>query len=201
MQKTDVPSDLSSFDIQHSVFKRVANLLLLLVAVAMGVNVWLVNTHHADNWHQQQSSQLGDSLLTVSSKIIGQSMAQDDQQGLQNQIQAILQDPNVLSVSLYNQHGEKLNIDQGRTSLLSLFHTRETPPLVFVQPIEEQGELIGYLQLLLDKERVMTYHQDYQTYLNNQIWLLMGFAAGLGFLLARVFYKFRYKKLLRITKP
>lgn len=178
---------------KYSVFKRVANLTLVIIGVIICVQLWLVSSEHAINWHNKQANQLGESLLTFSASVLTESIIAEDKQKLTKQLQFIVEDPHVLGASLFDNKGRQLADNESSYSVVAAYKLNSHTPLVFVKSIEHQGALIGYLRIMLKEEKVMEYHGEYQVQLNQQVIVLMLLAAAVGILIARVFYKFRYR--------
>ncbi|MCF2946555.1 hypothetical protein L0668_00400 [Paraglaciecola aquimarina] len=186
---------LPSLDIptKYSVFKRMANLALVIVSVIICTNLWLVSSKQSLNWHKKQANQLGESLSALSGKVLTESILAQDSDSLGQQLAFINADPHVLSASLFDDKGRQLVDNQTSSSVVAAFRLNDNKPLVFVENITHQGRLIGYLRILLKEEVVMAYHNEYQTQLNQQTIVLMLLALGAGMLVARAFYKFKYR--------
>jgi membrane protein len=186
---------LSTLEIpsKYSVFKRVANLILVIVGIIICINLWLVSSEQSTNWHNKQANQLGESLSTFSASVLTESIIAEDKQKLTKQLQFIAEDPHVLGASLFDNKGRQLADNQSSSSVVAAYKLNSQQPLVFVKSIEYQGKLIGYLRIMLKEEKVMEYHGEYQVQLNQQVIVLMLLAAAVGILIARIFYKFRYR--------
>ncbi len=181
---------------KYSIFKRVANLGLLIIAISICVNLWLLSSNNSANWHKKQSNQLGKSLTALSAQLMAKSILEDDSATLTLQLQSIIQDPHVQSASIYDKQGRQLADNQMTNSIIAAYKLTEVPPLVFVYPIEYQNNIIGYLRIMLDRQKVMAFHDSYQTELYQKLITLMLLACAAGALLARVFYKTWYRHKL-----
>ncbi|MGJ8682060.1 AhpA/YtjB family protein [Paraglaciecola sp.] len=196
MENLKHTASLPSIEIpsKYSVFKRMANLLLVIIAVIICVNLWLISTNQSIDWHNKQANQLGESLSSLSANVLAESILSEDSQTLANQLMFVHNDPHVLSASLFDEKGRQLVNNQTSSSVVAAFKLNKNKPLVFVKNIQHNGQLIGYLRILLKEEMVMAYHSDYQTQLNQQLIVLMLLALGVGVLIARAFYKFKYRQ-------
>ena len=84
--------------------------------------------------------------------------------------------------------------------MLASFLLGEEPPLVFIEEIKYQQKVLGYLRIMLDEEQVMTFHSNYQSQLYKQIIVLMLLAGLLGILIARSYYKIKFRHFERPVK-
>ena len=168
---------------RYSIFKRIANLVLAVVGSIACINLWLISSEQSLNWHSKQSNQLGISLSTLSGKILVSSLLENDSEKLSQQLSYIVADPHVAGVSV-----------------VAAYKTKVIAPLVFVQDISHNKQVIGYLSIILKEKEVMAYHSEYQKQLNQQVQMLMILAAIAGILVTRAFYKVRYRQLIRSSK-
>lgn len=177
----------------YSIYKRLANLALAVIAVAISVNLWLLSTDQAQNWHTKQANQLGRSLANLGAQVLIPAMRQQDMTLLGNQLTALADDPHVVGVAVFNDKGQVVDSSNARVSLLATYQLDKEKPLVFVAEIREAQKILGYLRVLLNEDAVMQYHSDYQAQLIQQqiVLTLLGCAGGI--LLARAFYKFRFR--------
>lgn len=186
-------SNLADRPSRYSIYKRIANLALVIVAGIICVNLWLLSTDHAANWHSKQSSQLGRSLASYAAQIIAPSLANKDYQQIAQNLHNVAQDPHVISASLYSYQGQIVDSTQSNPSVLATFLIEENTPIVFVQEVIYQDNIVGYLRILLDERQVMLYHEDYQLQLYEQLLVLMLLSGLVGLLVARAYYKFRFR--------
>ncbi|WP_343859708.1 AhpA/YtjB family protein [Aliiglaciecola litoralis] len=193
----------ASTDRRHSnfsIFKRIANFTLVLVAAAICVNLWLLNTGQSKDWHEKQSTQLGRSLAGYAAKVIAPSIAQLDTENIKAQLELIATDPHVSGVSVYAKSGEIIDSNEPNVSVLASFLLDENIPLVFVEEVRSDNQLLGYLRILLDEQKVMLYHAEYQTQLDKQLMVFMLLAALIGILVARAYYKIRFRNYIKGPK-
>lgn len=185
---------------RYSIFKRIANLVLVVVACIACINLWLISSQQSQNWHTKQANQLGVSLSSLSSKILVSSLLENDSQRLSQQLGYIMADSHVSGVSLFDNKGRILADNNSASSVVSAYKSNTISPLVFVQSISHNQQVIGYLSIILKEKEVMAYHSEYQEQLNQQVHMLMILAAIAGILVTRAFYKVRYRQLIRSSK-
>ncbi|GAB2689514.1 hypothetical protein GCM10027170_21350 [Aliiglaciecola aliphaticivorans] len=184
----------------YSIFKRVANLTLLVVAAAICVNIWLLNTEQSQNWHNNQSSQLGRSLAKFTADIIAPHLNEKQNEQILRYINLLSRDNHVAGVSVYNRLGEVVESNEQNASVLASFLIEDEFPLVFVEEVVSEGKLLGYVRLLLDKEQVMLYHHEYQNQIYKQLLMLMLVAGLVGLLITRAYYKIRFRHYEKVSK-
>jgi membrane protein len=185
---------------RYSIFKRIANLVLAVVGCIACINLWLISSEQSLNWHSKQSNQLGISLSTLSGKILISSLLENDSEKLSKQLSYIVEDPHVSGVSLFDNKGRILVDNNSVLSVVAAYKAKAIAPLVFVQSISHNKQVIGYLSIILEEKKVMAYHSEYQKQLNQQVQMLMILAAIAGILITSAFYKIRYRQLIRSSK-
>jgi membrane protein len=202
MQHTNTSIFTDSFEqpSRYSIFKRIANLILVVVGCIACINLWLIGSEQSLNWHSKQADQLGVSLSSLSGNILISSIIENNLEKLNQQLSYIATDPHVAGVSLFDNKGRMLADNNQALSVVNTYKSNTISPLVFVQSIIHNQQTIGYLSLILKEKQVMAYHSEYQKQLNQQLQMLMILAAIAGILITRAFYKVRYRQLIRLSK-
>ena len=177
----------------YSIYKRLANLILVVFFSVICINLWLLSTDSAQNWHDKQANQLGRSLSVHGAKVIASPLQQRDMEAIDKKLQYLTDDPHVESASIYDNKGKLVLSSAKQPWLLNVLHNDRGAPLVFVQEVILEQKTIGYLRLLLKEQEVMRFHEDYQRQIFEQILVLTLIAGAAGLLIARAFYKFRYR--------
>ena len=185
---------------RFSIFKRIANLVLVVIGCIACTNLWLISSEQSLNWHSKQANQLGVSLSSLSGKVLISSLLQNDSNALKQQLEYIVTDPHVAGVSLFDNKGRMLADNNAGLSVIAAYKSKGISPLVFVQNITHNEQTIGFLSIVLKEKEVMAYHSEYQKQLNQQLQMLMILASIAGILITRAFYKFRYRQLIRSSK-
>ncbi|MFT4746496.1 MAG: membrane protein [Congregibacter sp.] len=185
---------------RYSIFKRIANLVLAVVGCIACINLWLISSEQSLNWHSKQANQLGVSLSSLSGNILISSLLKNNLDQLSQQLNFIAADPHVAGVTLFDNKGRVLSDNNSTLSVVDAYKANAISPLVFVQNITHNDQIIGYLSIILKGKKVMAYHSEYQKQLNQQVQMLMILAAIAGILVTRAFYKVRYRQLIRSSK-
>lgn len=190
---SDVSLALEPIPSTYSIYKRLANLVLAVIAVAISINLWILGAEQANDWHQKQANQLGRSISQLSAETLSSALPAKDMDEVKRLLMAISDDPHVLTAAVFNDKGQILDSTNASVSLLATYQLSSEKPLVFIEEIASKGKIYGYLRVLLDEREVMRFHGDYQTQLIQQQLILMLLGCAGGVLLARAFYKFRLR--------
>ncbi len=182
---------------RYSIFKRIVNLIIVIVMVLLFVNLWFVDNENAQNWQQKQRTQLGNSLGLISSEIIAQPLIDNDTVRIEQLLTIIMNDPHVEAVAVYDQYGQQV-AQQGTVDTIveKYLDDEHDTPLVFVKDIHVEKQIYGYVRLLLNEQSVMALHSEYQSQLRQQTQVLGMLAALAALLITRVFYKVRYRRYI-----
>lgn len=184
----------------YSIYKRIANLVLVIAAAVICINLWLLSTDQARNWHAKQANQLGRSLSQQAALSLAPALTEQNKESVSQYLAYLVQDPHVSSAAVFGPKGQALDITQANLSLLTNFRLRQKLPLVFVQEIVFDDKIRGYLRISLDEGQVMRYHDEYQRQLFEQMFVLMLLSGVAGLLVMRAFYKFRYRHYQKPTQ-
>tara|TARA_R110000744_G_scaffold7542_14_gene26114 strand:- start:5752 stop:6465 length:714 start_codon:yes stop_codon:yes gene_type:complete len=182
---------------RYSIFKRIINLVIVIVMVLLFVNLWFVDNDNAQNWQNKQSTQLGNSLGLISSQIIAQPLIDRDKARIDQVLKILLNDPHVDAVAVYDQYGQQVAQQGVESSIVAQYQSNEqNTPLVFVKDIRVEKQIYGYVRLLLSEQTVMALHSEYQSQLRQQTQVLGILAALAALLITRIFYKVRFRRYI-----
>lgn len=195
MKQITKPLTVKGLQVQstYSIYKRLGNLFVAIIGIIICINLWLLSSHHAQNWYENQVSQLGRSLTQQGALSLAAALAANDNEQLQQGLNNLHRDRYVSQATLYDKRGRLLASTSNDSSVVAQFQRAQDKPLVFIEEICFKGATIGYLRLYLLERQVMRYHNDYQQQLFEELQILMLLAALGGVLIARAFYKFRYR--------
>ena len=192
---TTLTLQLSERPSNFSIIKRLANLVLVIFGVSICVHLWLAHTEQAEVWYHQQANQLGRSLSKLAAHTMATPLLTQDSKNISEQIHFLASDPYVSGVALYNQKGQLIEELDANITIIARYKIEPSIPLVFIQDIRnEQNDVLGYLRIVLDENKVMQYHFDYQQQMLQQLEVLLILAGIIGFIICRVFYTFRYRQ-------
>lgn len=185
---------------RYSIFKRIVNLVLVVIGIIACINLWLISSEQSLNWHSKQANQLGVSLSSLAANVLVSSLLENDAEKTTQQLSYIAADPHVAGATVFDNKGRMLAENNATSSVVAAYKLNTISPLVFVQNITFEKQIIGYLTIILKEQEVMAYHSEYQKQLNQQVQMLMILAALAGLLITRAFYKVRYRHIIRSSK-
>lgn len=180
---------------KYAIFKRISSLILLILCVVICVNLYFMHSQNAAKWYQVESEQLGRSLTLQAARLISSPLALKDQQTINQYVAIISQGKFVKGAVLFDElgvrHTSPDNEQNEHFSVVEILKQRDSQALIFVEDIVFEGNIIGYIKLLLDKEAVTEHHRNFN---QNQLFqslliIVLSFCAAA--LATRLFYKMR----------
>ncbi len=175
----------------YSIFKRISSLILLILCVIIGVNLYFMHSQNAEKWYQVESEQLGRSLTVQAAKLIAAPLAQNDQEVLGHYVSVVNQGMFVKGAVLFNDLGVRYAQQDDRLSVVDMLKQSDIEPLVFVEDIIFEGNIIGYIKLVLDKQAITEHHRDFNKNQLSQSILMIVLSIVAAALATRLFYKLR----------
>ncbi len=175
----------------YSIFKRISTLILVILCVVIGVNLYLMHSRNAADWYQVESEQLGRSLTIQAAKLVAAPLAKEDEELLAQYVEVINQGMFVKGAVMFDEMGVRYAQQVERLSVIDMLRQQDIEPLVFVEDIIYEDKIIGYIKLVLDKKAITEHHRTFnQNQLSQSILviILSVIVAGLG---TRLFYKVR----------
>ena len=193
----------------YTVYKRIANLIVVFIGIAVGINLWWVNQQQTQAWYSIQAKQLGRSLSQQKALGLVDAVREQDAEALRQALSQLLTDEHVIAAAVYNFRGKLLATMVSDPNPLESPVTQVPRNLTFVADIidppsnknTEAAEviatsgnmpIIGYLKVQLATDVVMAHHDQYQQQLSNQRSVFMLLAALGSLYITRAFYKLRF---------
>ena len=193
----------------YTVYKRIANLIVVFIGIAVGINLWWVNQQQTKAWYGVQAKQLGRSLSQQKALGLVDAVRGQDKEALRQALTQLLTDEHVIAAAVYNYRGKLLARVGSDPNQLESPATQAPRNLTFVADVidspssknTEAAELIatsgnmpiiGYLKIQLATDMVMAHHDQYQQQLSNQRSVFMLLAALGSLYITRAFYKLRF---------
>ena len=177
----------------YSIFKRISSLILLILCVIIGVNLYYMHSQNAAKWYQVESEQLGRSLILQAAKLIAAPLAKDDEEMLMQYVAVINQGMFVKGAVLFDELGVRYAQDEDNLSVVDMVKENSVEPLVFVEDIVFEGNIIGYIKLLLDKQAITEHHRNFNKNQLSQSILMIILSIVAAALATRMFYKTRQR--------
>lgn len=150
-----------------------------------------MHVKNARQWYQVESEQLGRSLTVQASKLVAAPLANNDESLLSEYIDLINQGNFVKGAVMFDHKGIKYAQQQDPLSVVALVRQKDVEALVFVEDIVFNGEIIGYIKLVLDKQAITEHHQLFNQNQLQQSLLIIVLTVIVSGLVIRLFYKTR----------
>lgn len=182
----------------YSIYKRLANLGLAVAALIIAINIWFFSAGQDTEDLQAQANQLGRSLIAHGAGLAALTMSSQQTDAISERqiLNQLVLDPHVRTASLHDASGRTLHQAGEPIAVTELFASqKDADSLVYVQEILHQGNLQGYIKLILDRSLVLKHQSGLTQYYIQQTQVLMLLAFAIGVLLTRGFYKLRYPLL------
>lgn len=181
---------------KYSIYKRVALLALSIFVALSCVYVWL-SSHLAMNHHYHtQANQLGTGLANQYQTILSQYLKEKNTDRMQLVVNTLSNDQFVLSASVFDQYGRSVISPPNTTQFLRLHaESSSLTPLTFVSEIRDNGELLGYLRLVMDGKLANSHVARLEWAFLSRTLVIMLLALLTGIILTRGFYKWRMKSI------
>lgn len=194
MMQKPILQDQLALPSTYSIYKRLANLGLSIAAIYVGIQLWLFSAGQDQQILQAQANQLGHSLIAQNARMAALWIAEDKPSAIAQSLQQLVEDPHVLAAAYYSADGVPLYQAGNTDELMHWFAQGSEPPLVFVKEITVDQELKAYLRVLLERQPVLQYYQQYQENRRQQSQLLLLIAFAIGVMSTRAFYKIRFRR-------
>lgn len=150
-----------------------------------------MHNKNAYEWYGLESEQLGRSLASQAARMLASPLQNKDLTSVESYVDTIETDSFVKGTSLFDENGKVIKSFDEEYSVIKQFRVLNEPPLIFVEDIVHEGNTIGYVKLLLDRDAIISHHKAFnQTQLNQTI-LLMVLSALCAVIITRLFYKIR----------
>lgn len=175
----------------YSIFKRISTLILFILFVAIGANLYMMHTQNAASWYRVESEQLGRSLTVQAARLVAVPLAQKDQAMLDHYVDVVNQGIFVKGAVLYDELGVRFAKQDDRLSVVDILKNSDLEPLVFVEDIVYEGNVIGYLKLVLDKQAITEHHRAFNKNQLLQSLLIIVLSIIAATLSTRLIYKLR----------
>nr|WP_136250128.1 AhpA/YtjB family protein [Ningiella ruwaisensis] len=173
-----------------SIFKRISSLILLICSVAIAINLYVMHAHNAQAWYETESEQLGRSLTIQAAKLLSQPMADENSEVISSYIKMINQGMFIEGAVVFDDLGVRLTGEDNRLSIVELI-SQDYEPLVFVEDILFEGETLGYIKLILNRDEIIRHHKAFNQTQFTQSILIIVLAMIIAMLATRLFYKFK----------
>lgn len=159
-----------------------------------------MHSQNAAKWYEVESEQLGRSLTSQAARLVAAPLAQQNKDLLQHYVQVVNSGMFVKGAVLFDISGVRYDKQEKKLSVVDMIKQSDIAPLVFVEDIVFEGEIIGYIKLILDKQAITEHHRDFNQNQVSQSILTIVLSLIAATLATRIFYKLRYQYRLNDTE-
>ena len=200
MKLNPTPHLLLDLPSRYSVYKRVVLLALTLFVAISTLYIWL-SSHLSMNTHYfSQADKIGRGLSLQYQVILTEPVAKRDFARIQTILTALVQDPQILSASVFDASGRILAQNPDYLDFVHLHQKNAAlTPLTFVGELhsseKNQQVHLGYLRLVMDAQLANANIDKMEQAFISRTLVVMLLALLSGIVLTRSFYKWRMKSL------
>ncbi|GGW85942.1 hypothetical protein [Alteromonas halophila] len=174
---------------RFTVVKRIVHVFVISGALALAVALILSLNEYQTQWHRMHLHQPGATLSQQYAQLLRPATTARDISELATLLAVLKLEPAVLSVTVYDQDGRKLASTDGAQPLVSESMLRASPVTYLKRIRSQSGQEVGYVQLLFDRELVLSEPAT----LNQQLYKLIAAGVLLAMLFATYFTRGIYK--------
>lgn len=157
---------------RYKTYMRIVYLWTVIILIAVGSYIALVLQQETAKQFQAQARQLGNSLVIIHARALSQDIVNNDIPHIEQALTSMVEDPHVVAAAIYGPQGQRLAQYPTEQNLLTLHQpSGHKSPLIFVQEINHEQHIRGYIRLMLDEDRVLTNINALQQ--NNRYLLLL----------------------------
>lgn len=177
---------------RFTVFKRLIHLGVIAAALIVFVSLLSIYSEYRAQWYRLHSSQPGEILSLQYAKILQPVMQRKEHQAILDILKTVTELPLVISASVYDDKGIEL-VASGAFFDVTQSPLKSQSPITYIQTItDDSNHVIGYFQLLLDRELTLTQPIT----LNHQV-----FAIGIGLALLSAIFSIYITRGIYKSKP
>jgi membrane protein len=174
-----------------SIFKRISSLVVLVCSIAIAINLYIMHSQNAQQWYEIETEQLGRSLTLQAASLLSQPMASEDEVMISDYIDMLNKGMFIEGAVVFDDLGIKLSDTQDSVSIIDMVQERPYEPLVFVEDIIFEGQTLGYVKLILNREEITEHHLAFNRNQLTQTLLIIALAMIISMLITRLFYKIK----------
>lgn len=158
---------------------------LFIFAGIIGINTWIYFYDGDSTVRQQQADQLGHALLQQNSQLLIKHIQNNDLQSIRQVLDSLAQVEIVYSSALIYPNGQFRYQTERDQSVLTLTQL-PNPPILYLEPLIANDNVIGFLKLALDTDQVTAHHNTFIEVIRNILLLIF----VVTFLITSVLYSY-----------
>lgn len=195
LNHTNAELDHSTHRVSHSMytaFKRIIHTLIVIAVVGLTIGLLLMYQQYQANWISIQTAQPGTSISRQYAKIIQPALVANDRQQIEALISIANEEPEVISIQVFDAKGRYVAPLPKADNIVALTRASTVPPNTHVESIyNDNGQIIGYINVHIDTEKVLSSPISLRHQLGYIMSLLIILTLITGIYVTRGFYKFR----------
>ncbi|MEW9798771.1 hypothetical protein [Alteromonas sp. CYL-A6] len=185
---------------RFTVLKRIIHLLVITGALSIAVALYGLITEYHSQWSRLHLTQPGTALSFQYAALLRDATSNGDVKAIDALLDVVNQDPFVISATVYNARGEQLATAGDKADLVSPAMLAASPVTFLRNISNDQGELAGYLQLLMDRELTLAQPDALRQQLVKLVTGIILLAVLVAIYLTRGIYKSKYWYLRHLRK-
>ncbi len=163
------------------------------MCIFIAVNLYFMHNKNASQWYDIEAEQLGRSLTSQAARLVASPLSQQDEELLKHYVNVVNQGMFVKGAVLFDVSGARFDDSEEKLSMVNLVRQTDVEPLVFVEDIIVDEQIIGYIKLILDKQAITQHHRNFNQNQFSQSILMIVLTIVAAALATRIFYKVRDK--------
>jgi membrane protein len=172
-----------------AILKRISTLLLLVCSIAIAINLYIMHSENARQWYEIESEQLGRSLTIQAARLLSQPLSQEDNELTQQYIALLNDGMFIEGAVVFDNLGVRISSINNAPSVVDMISQGNYAPLVFVEDIQHDGQTLGYIKLILNRDEIIRHHEQFNRSQFTQTLLVIVLAMLIAALATRLFYK------------
>lgn len=164
---------------------------LFFVAI-IGVNLWQYFSSGSEYARQQLADQLGDTLLAQNGRLLINYIQHDQDNEIEVLLNSLAQLDIVQSSALYLPNGVS-RYQTSNDQPIANFRHQSPMPLIYLRPLFENNQLLGFVKLVMDSDKVTAHLKEFNQVSRNIGWVLFVLGMLCAFLMVSGLFQTRDK--------
>ncbi len=141
---------------RFTVVKRILHVVVLTAMVAVAVALTLSLKEYQTQWHRMQLNQPGATLSQQYARLLRRATIAQDSETLGELLGVMELEPTLMSATVYDQRGRQLAATDNANALVSQAMLKASPVTYLKSIYDDQGNEVGFVQLLFDRELILS---------------------------------------------
>lgn len=174
---------------RHGIFRRLINLCLITGIIVIAIAVWIDSANKEITFINKQSRIIGQSYIAQASRVHFAHLLGQDKTLSEKQLQQIIAEPYVTSISLMNAIGTTVFFaNKQAVAPLTIEQQASNDYLIYIEPLLLEGQIKGFNRVILDKHQVQMLQREHYRQQSSDMLLLALLALMTGGLITVNFF-------------